>query len=166
MSEDGRGLWILAHVASDDPPWRGGVPTDANHHATVVVLRSCALAAWKRWLPRRNHQAARHNHTDLDLLLYLEHCLTVDVRCCACFSVTNLCMLKDENVKNAQNQSQMCSNYRSFACSDEASERGCSLAARALSMRFGQIVASVLAPLICSQANGVQGVLKTLKTGT
>ncbi|CAK9117342.1 unnamed protein product [Durusdinium trenchii] len=33
-----------------------------------------------------------------------------------------------------------------------ASERGCSLAARALSMRFGQIVASVLAPLICSQA--------------
>lgn len=75
-------------------------------------------------------------------------------------------MLKDENVKNAQNQSQMCSNYRSFACSDEASERGCSLAARALSMRFGQIVASVLAPLICSQANGVQGVLKTLKTGT
>ena len=34
----------------------------------------------------------------------------------------------------------------------EASERGCSIAARGLSMRFGQIVASVLAPLICSQA--------------
>ncbi|CAJ1395705.1 unnamed protein product [Effrenium voratum] len=33
-----------------------------------------------------------------------------------------------------------------------ASERGCSIAARGLSMRFGQIVASVLAPLICSQA--------------
>ncbi|OLP88595.1 putative anion transporter 2, chloroplastic [Symbiodinium microadriaticum] len=33
-----------------------------------------------------------------------------------------------------------------------ASERGCSLAARALAFRFGQIVASVLAPLICSQA--------------
>lgn len=80
--------------------------------------------------------------------------------------MTNLCTLKDENVKNAQNQSQMCSNYPSFGCSDEASERGCSLAARALSMRFGQIVASVLAPLICSQANGVQGVLKTLRLVT
>ena len=34
------------------------------------------------------------------------------------------------------------------------SERGCSLAARALSMRLGQIIASVLAPLICSQASG------------
>ena len=34
----------------------------------------------------------------------------------------------------------------------EASERGCSLAARALALRFGQIVATVLAPLICSQA--------------
>ena len=34
------------------------------------------------------------------------------------------------------------------------SERGCSIAARALSMRLGQIIASVLAPLICSQAVG------------
>ncbi|CAE7415873.1 PHT4 [Symbiodinium natans] len=33
-----------------------------------------------------------------------------------------------------------------------ASERGCSLAARAMAFRFGQIVASVMAPLICSQA--------------
>ena len=37
----------------------------------------------------------------------------------------------------------------------KASERGCSLAARALAFRFGQIVASVLAPLICSQAAAV-----------
>ena len=72
-------------------------------------------------------------------------------------------MLKDENVKNAQNRRRMCSDFPSFGSSDEASERGCSLAARALSMRFGQIVASVLAPLICSQAIGVQGVLKTFK---
>ncbi len=66
--QDGRRLWILAHVASDDPSWRGRVPADANYHATVVVLRSRALAAWRRWLPTRNHQEARHNHTDLDLL--------------------------------------------------------------------------------------------------
>ena len=101
MSEDGRGLWILAYVASDDPPWRGGVPTDANHHATVVVLRSCALAAWKRWLPRRNHQAARHNHTDLDLLLYFEKGAgTLFDRGCTMIHV--LCMLLCDKSVHAQ----------------------------------------------------------------